>query len=228
MKTTCICIIPSRSNSKRLKNKNFLKIGGKYVVNYTIESAIQSKIFSKIILSGDCKLAEDIANQNNIDYSNRPKHLRGDYVSSTDVCLDIIQALEDKDNYFDFCFCLQPSSPIRDHKDIKKSLNKIKLTKSNYLVSVSKIDPHYFHWALKTENKVNYRMYFKDKYMKERLLLPTVYRPNGSIKVAKVKELKKRKNFFGSKTTALLLSPEKSIHIADRFDYIMAKSFLEL
>ena len=70
-------------------------------------------------------------------------------------------------------------------------------------------------------------MYFKDKYMKERLLLDPVFRPNGSIKVAKIKELKKRKNFFGSKTDALILSPEKSIHIAEKFDYIVAKNILE-
>ena len=48
-----LAIILGRKNSKRLKGKNLLKIGGKTLVERAIENAIKSKKFSKIIVSSD-------------------------------------------------------------------------------------------------------------------------------------------------------------------------------
>ena len=48
-----LAIILGRKNSKRLKGKNLLKIGGKTLVERAIENAIRSKKFSKIIVSSD-------------------------------------------------------------------------------------------------------------------------------------------------------------------------------
>ena len=49
------CIIPARSNSKRIKNKNILNINNKPIISYAIKTAINSKIFDRVIVSTDSK-----------------------------------------------------------------------------------------------------------------------------------------------------------------------------
>ena len=48
-----ICIIPARKNSKRIKNKNLLKIRGETLIDICIKLSIKSNLFEKIILSSD-------------------------------------------------------------------------------------------------------------------------------------------------------------------------------
>ena len=50
-----IAIICARKNSKRIKNKNFIKVGGIPLINYTIDAAVNSKIFNRIIINTDNK-----------------------------------------------------------------------------------------------------------------------------------------------------------------------------
>ena len=48
-----ICLIPARSGSKRIKNKNIKMFHGKPIIAYAIDNAIKSKLFDKIIVSTD-------------------------------------------------------------------------------------------------------------------------------------------------------------------------------
>ena len=54
-----ICLIPARSGSKRIKNKNIKNFFGKPIISYAIKTAINSKLFDKIFVSTD---SEKIAN----------------------------------------------------------------------------------------------------------------------------------------------------------------------
>ena len=56
-----ICVIPARSGSKRLKNKNIKSFNGKPIISYAIKIAKSSKLFSRIIVSTDCKKIKSIA-----------------------------------------------------------------------------------------------------------------------------------------------------------------------
>ena len=56
-----IALIPARSGSKGIKNKNILKIANKSLIEISIEHCLKAKIFSKILLSTDSKKYADIA-----------------------------------------------------------------------------------------------------------------------------------------------------------------------
>ena len=56
-----ICIIPARKNSKRIKNKNIISFDGKPMIYWTIKAALNSKIFSKVIVSTDCEEIREIS-----------------------------------------------------------------------------------------------------------------------------------------------------------------------
>ena len=56
-----ICIIPARGGSKRIKNKNILNFFGKPLIYYSIRAAINSKLFSRVIVSTDSLKIQKVA-----------------------------------------------------------------------------------------------------------------------------------------------------------------------
>ena len=76
-----IAIIPARSGSKRIKNKNIIDFYGKPLITYTIKTLIHSKVFDLIIVSSDSKKIQNISNSAGAKILfTRPKYLSNDYV----------------------------------------------------------------------------------------------------------------------------------------------------
>ena len=71
-----IAIICARKNSKRIKNKNFISVAGKPLINYTVDAAVKSRLFSNIIINTDNK--KYIYNKNKkVSIYHRPAKLAG-------------------------------------------------------------------------------------------------------------------------------------------------------
>ena len=81
-----ICIIPARSGSKRIKNKNILNFFGIPFLGRTIITAKKSKIFDKIIVSSDSKKILEIGKKYGaINLGLREKKYSGDKVTTDDL-----------------------------------------------------------------------------------------------------------------------------------------------
>ena len=87
-----ICIIPARSGSKRLKNKNIKKFDGKPIISYAIKIAQSSGLFSKIIVSTDSKKISNIAKRYGAEVPFlRSKKLSDDFATTSEVIIDCIK-----------------------------------------------------------------------------------------------------------------------------------------
>ena len=139
-----LAIIPARSGSTRLKNKNILNFKGKPMIAWTIEAAIRSNIFDYIFVSTDKKKIASIATKFGAKVPFlREKKLSNSYASIHDVTYDAIIKLENKLNLnFTNIFQLMPNCPFRNHKDIVNFYKFFIKSKTKYLVSCSK-----FHYA---------------------------------------------------------------------------------
>lgn len=195
------------------------------MIAYTIEAALQSGISDRVYV---CTESEEIANISH-SYGAKihfvDKEMAGDLVSSTVPCLDLLEKLESEGSSFDYLMNLQPTSPLRNSEDIVRASKKIVDEEADFLVSVTPIDPHYFHWAIKEENG-NSKLFFGRKFLKERPLLPTVYRPNGAIKLGNVDPIKKLGHFFGDSLVTHEMPEERSIHVSNEFDLKCVKGIL--
>ncbi|MEP7286097.1 MAG: acylneuraminate cytidylyltransferase family protein [Chloroflexota bacterium] len=223
-----ICVIPARRGSKRLALKNILPLAGKPMVAYSIEAALSSGLFDRVFVSTEDDEIGEIASRYGATVHKRPVELADDLVSATDVCIDLINAQNALGAGYDSIYCLQPSSPLRTAADICGAWEQFVKTGANYLVSVTFIDPHYFHWAIQQQNDGSgwWEMYFGDKYMIERPLLPPVYRPNGSIKIGLIEPTIERRNFFGPHLTMYETPEDRSVHVAEQFDFDLAEFLL--
>ena len=220
-----LCVIPARRGSKRLPLKNLLPLDGKPLLAYSIEGALACGLFDHVYVSTEDEEISQIAKRFGAVVHVRPPELAGDLASATDVCMDVCRSRKAAGDYYDAVVCLQPSSPLRVADDIRLAWEKFCASGANYLVSVTPIDPHYFHWAVRQQGEW-WEMVFGDQYIRERQHLPQVYRPNGSIKIGRVDALLERPNFFGKHLVVYETSEERSIHVATQFDFVLAECLL--
>jgi len=138
-----LAIIPVRTGSKRLKNKNVLDFFGRPMFIHTVEAAINSGLFDEIHVSTESD--EVVALSAELDVSPlfmRPDNLVTDEATLQQVCEFVIDAYEKRGKYFDSFCILWATSPLRSILDIKDSY--ILLNNHDAVVSVCDYDLPYF------------------------------------------------------------------------------------
>ena len=224
-----ICVIPARRGSKRLRLKNLRKVNGEPLIAYSIIEAKKTKLFDVVyVATEDREIAAVARKYGALVPTLVPKKLCGDRQPSWKPCVYLIDYLKKtEDREYENLVCLQPTSVLKKSIDIEDGVKKFKKKAHDFLVSVTPIDPHYFHWAVVPKKGSNaWAMYFGKKYMKERRLLPHVYRPNGAIKIANITALKKHKNFFGPNLGVSMMPEERSLHVINESDLKIASTLL--
>ena len=156
-----IAMIPARSGSQRLKNKNLALLNSKPLIYYSINSAKKSKIFDKIIINSDSDIFLKIAKRYNIDFYKRPKKLGGSNIQSDDIVLDFILK-----NKCDILLWVNPIAPLQTSEDIINCVKYFKKKKLNTLITMVEKKVHY------TFNKkpINYKL--KGKFSRTQDLAP--------------------------------------------------------
>lgn len=218
-----IAIIPARSGSKGLPNKNILMLGNKPLIAYTIEAALKSNEFERVIVSTDSLEYKYIAEKFGAEVFMRSEELSNDKASSFVVIEDVLNKIETTIDYF---VLLQVTSPFRNENHIKESIELFEKSISEYdfLISMQKSDkssslikPIYDSGTLEEYN-TDYSNYSRQKYDE--------YHPNGAIFIGKVKEYLEQKHFFGKRSKAYFMNKEDSIDIDDSLDFEIAITIL--
>ena len=219
-----LCVICARTSSKGLKNKNFLKINRKGLIDHTINQALKSKIFNNIAVSVDKKKIKFGKNSKKIIFISRPKELAKHNSKKVDAIRHAVKFCEvkTKKNY-DIIFDLDVTSPLRNYKDVINAFTKFKKENSNNLFSVtpSKKNP-YFNIIEVKKKRVKLVKKVK-KIIHNRQKAPKTYDMNASIYIWKKKYLFKTYNLFSKKTSIYIMPPERSIDIDSSFDFKLVK-----
>ena len=219
MPETILCMIPARAGSKRLRSKNLLALAGKPMMAYSIEAARAAGCDPVYV----CTESEEIASVARRYGAEvpclAPSELCGDLVSSHEPCQFIAEKLASKHAGGEVMLCLQPTSPLRSAEDIRAGIRRFHEGAPDFVVSVTPIDPHYFHWAVEKDAGGWWHMFFGDRFMLERPLLPPMYRPNGSIKIARLTALRQYGHFFGPKLAVIETPEERSVHVGTQADF---------
>jgi len=211
-----IAIITARSGSKGLPNKNVLLVNGKPLMAYSIEAALESQLFNKVIVSTDSQEYIDLLNHYPIEFIKRAEHLASDTASSFVVLEDVLTRYSN----YDYFVLLQPTSPLRTAQHIQEACSKFEEQSEqfDFLVSVTKSDkstalikPIEADGSLK-HFQLDYSNYARQKHLTE-------YAPNGAIFIAKPAAYLKQKHFFGAKSLAYMMEKSVSIDIDDAQDF---------
>ena len=133
-----LAIIPARSGSKRLPNKNILPLAGHPLISYTINAVrTLSNQIDHIFSTDDEKIRKIALSYGAFSPFIRPKHLAGDEITNYDVMHHAINYLESKfSKRYDAYILLQPTSPFRSSQDILNAINEFEKGDCPTLASV--------------------------------------------------------------------------------------------
>lgn len=224
------CVLPVRSGSKGLKDKNILPLGGKPVLAWSIESALNSGLFEEVIVATDSPEYARIAEEcGAVVPELLPEALAQDHIPSSEP---LLYMLEKTGASPERVWCFQPTSPFRRPEDIVKAKDVfLEHPDTSCVLSATPVDPHFFHWVLQEtpdgEKGTLAEMWFGDRFLKDRAFLPTVFRPNGMIKAARTEVFVKNRHFFAKPLRTIHTPEERSIHIRSALDMNLCRYLVE-
>ena len=220
-----IAIIPARGGSKQIKNKNIKKFLGKPLIHWTIEAAINSNSIDKIYVSTDSQLIIKKCRKfkNKISILKRPKNLAKDNTKMIDVIKNFLKNNFLKKKNFLGLMILQPTSPLRNFEDIKKSCELFLKNKPDSLISINKINHRYNPESIYKKNGIYIKKYNNKKIIPLRQKKDSFFAGNGAaIYITSKKNLNK---FIigGKKIIGYEMPPNRSIDIDTEFDFKIAE-----
>lgn len=212
-----IAIISARKDSKGLKNKNLLKIDNKTLIERTIEFAIESKLFSRIILTTDY----DNINNDNIELRKRPKELAKENTTMVEVINDVIENcnISREDNII----LLQPTSPFRNKKDLKKVIEQLRFFESSITVKEVEINTELI---FSSKNKNELKTKNIDNKKTNRQFNEIKYIPNGNIFGIRVRDFIVNNSFYGKTIGYVEQFGKYNIDINKKEDLLLAKLYI--
>ena len=223
-------VIPARGGSKGVPGKNIKLLEDLPLLAYTAQSALASKLLTKVILSTDCPSIAAVAEQCAIEVPFlRPETLATDTASSIAVVQHAVSYLENQGEFFDAVCLLQPTSPFRPKGFIDKAIQKFIQDGADALVSVLPV-PHEFnpHWVFEPNEKGLLQIATGDKeIIKRRQDLPQAFFRDGSIYITKTSVIKEG-SFYGTKLSYLENHPDFYVNIDTLEDWEKATAKLPL
>lgn len=228
-----VALIPARSGSKRIKNKNILKINGHPLLAYTIKVAINCNIFDRVICVTDSKKYAKIAKKYGAEVPLlRPKKIS--HSKSPDIeWVTWIMKILNKENRYDIFSILRPTSPLRTVKMIKTAWNKFLKNKNcDSLRAIEKCKQHPGKmWKLKKNfmkpimyNNVKGTPYHSRQYAD----LPEIYEQNASLEIAWSKILNRKKpSIAGNKIVPFITKGKEGFDINYKEDLFLMKEFFK-
>lgn len=127
------CIIPARAGSKRIKNKNLYSLNGKPLIAYSINAALDSGVFSSVIVSTDSEEIAQVARQYGAKVPNlRGPELSNDYVGIHPVIQDSIKMLDIKISEQTIIMCLSATAVLMNPSYIKQGVKEFLSESAHY------------------------------------------------------------------------------------------------
>jgi N-acylneuraminate cytidylyltransferase len=218
-----IAVIPARGGSKRIPRKNIKEFNGKPAISYAIKAALESQVFSEVIVSTD---DEEIAEYSRSQGAKIPwlrsEQLSNDFATTSQVMQDAVQNLE-SDNFDNVC-CIYPVTPLLRPKYISEGLRVLNDGNWDYVFSAIKNDsnPQRF-FTLNSSNSVS--MLFPEFELTRTQDLQQTFCDAGQFYWGKKSAWLDKRPIFDSLSTIIEMSKEDAVDI-DTFSHWKLAEYL--
>jgi pseudaminic acid cytidylyltransferase len=133
-----VCIIPARGGSKRIPKKNIKFFFGKPLIAYSIEVALKSELFEKVVVSTDNEEIAKIAKEYGAKVPFiRPAELSDDYTGTGTVINHAIEYLKSQGENYDFVCSIYATAPLLQVEYLKEGYERLKNSDAHMAFSVT-------------------------------------------------------------------------------------------
>lgn len=223
-----LCLVTARGGSKTIPQKNITSLAGKPLIAWTIETALQSTMLRRVVVSTDDEKIAEVARQWGAEVPFvRPLSLALDDAPHIPVLLHAIQWIEShEDAKFKYVLLLQPTSPLRSKDDIDKAMELALEKNADSVVSVCQALSHpYLTKRITGDGRLEDFAPRPQGYLR-RQALPDVYMVNGAIYVVRRETLINQHTFYTENTYAYVMPQERSLDIDTPWDLYLAELIL--
>lgn len=227
-----LALIPARSGSKRVKNKNIKDLGGKPLIAYTIQAARKARLIDRIIVSTDSPKIAKVAKNYSVEVPFlRPVEISGENSTEMEYHLHALDWLKKNEGYEpDLIVNLYPTTPFRKATTIDRAIRKIIETSwADSLRSIRKCNEHpYKMWVYNNKTIVPFvKARDKGTHTLSYHLLPEVFIQNASIYITRPETIAKYNSTIGEKVIPFIMDEEESIDINQPIDFKFAEFILK-
>jgi pseudaminic acid cytidylyltransferase len=218
-----LCVIPARGGSKRIPRKNIKIFNDKPIIAYSIEAAINSKCFDRVIVSTDDNEIAEVAKKFGAEVPFiRPKELSNDYTPTTPVIKHAIEWVAKNDIMPDFVLALYATAPFIDAEAICDSLQQLKDSKLEYCFSVTSF-PFPIKRAIKINAKASVEMFYPEHFLTRSQDLEEAYHDAGQFYWGKTQAFIDDCQIFSELASPFLLARHKVQDIDTPDDWLRAE-----
>lgn len=130
-----IAIITARSGSKRIPKKNVKLFCGKPIIQYSIEVALESGLFSEVMVSTDSEEIAQVARKYGASVPFlRSEATSSDFASTEDVILEVINDYKKMGKEFDYVCCIYPTAPFIDSDILNEAMCVMETRKPSVVI----------------------------------------------------------------------------------------------
>jgi len=224
-----LALIAARGGSKRVPGKNIRLLGGRPLIEWSIDVAKKNPEICDILVSTDDSAIAQVARQADALVPwLRPAELATDTASSVDVCLHALDWYEGKNGKVDGLLLLQPTSPFRSRETVLRGIELFRRNRPRSVIGVSPAKSHP-NWCLQV-NGETVRPFMDGADMRLRSQdLPPAYVLNGAFYLIEPNELRTRRSLYSDGMLPLIINePEESIDIDTDWEWRMAEAIIAL
>ncbi|QQS42025.1 MAG: acylneuraminate cytidylyltransferase family protein [Acidobacteriota bacterium] len=222
-------LIPARGGSKGVPRKNIRLLNGKPLLAYTAESALGSKLLSRVILSTEDQEIAEVGRSLGLDVPFiRPAELAEDTTPTLPVVQHALRQMEDAGEMFDAVCLLQPTNPLRRPEDIDGCIRLLESSGADSVVSVllvpSEYNPSWVYW--KSENGELLLSTGQDEPPPRRQDLPAAFHRDGTIYVTRTEVIRAAGSLYGRNTVGYEMNADFSVNIDTQSDWVKAEDLV--
>lgn len=222
-----LAIIPARGGSKGIKNKNIRRFDKLPLVAHTILMARKARCLERIIVSTDSPEISKIAKQYGAEVPFlRPANLARGGSQIADAVQHVVKEVKKLDGYSpDYIMLLQPTSPLRQTKDIDNAVRLMRKTKADSLVSICRTENLLFLKDEKHGIKILNPDFLSTANRQE---LSRVYKLDGSmIYLTKTRTFMRYKSFLAGKLVGYEIERWRAIDLDEPQDFVVGEQIFK-
>ena len=228
---TAVAIIPARSGSKRVVHKNIKKLAQHPLMAYTIQSAVQSKVFKRVLVATDSEEYAEIATRYGAETpSLRPREISGELNADIEWVLWAIEVWEL--SKYDALSILRPTSPLRKASQIIEAWDIFRANaKADSIRAISKAHIHPGKMWSKSSEFIFPLMPFKQKEVPwhscQTAALPEVFFQNASMEIAWISSILSTQTISGELVLPYHSDDVSSLDVNTPLDFAFLEFLVE-
>jgi CMP-N,N'-diacetyllegionaminic acid synthase len=227
---TCVGLIPARAGSKRVPNKNVRELGGHPMLAYSICAALDSGVFTKVIVSTESESIAALARRYGAEVPFlRPEAFAGDKSPDIEWVQHVLSSLVERGERFECFAILRPTSPFRQAQTIRRAFAQFVTDgRADSLRAVEKCAQHPAKMWLVEGARMRPLMTNPDPagtpwHSTPYQALPPIYVQNASLEIARCDAPLRLRTIAGNSIMPFLTEGLEGFDINDPDDWLLAE-----